>query len=938
MDNFLHHPPVGKTTSRGRVVTSSIVITPMTDASTDDDVEWKDGGCTSDDSSDDPEDEPQPLPKGSKVEVKKEKKGKDEDGNPISAWQQRENTRGQPPSPAQLELLQKWLVVGPEATTTTPTTPSRGVFIIQQPGPVDKNGIVGEPGPAAEILSMTPLFKQMLDSILGLQKSPFYPHKVPKIPTAVRELVDLSPRRGIDMYTYAGAKAHLAEIESTPHPTRAEEMPSQFTPLNNGWYNLDYKYESYEGQKLDMTSLLTMKAQFEEQIPPFPRDATELLSNPFLLFANMMPYPFLMDSYMHSNDGPHRENIKPELSLDDMLKICIFMIERRGDTFNWGNTNKPLRQGIISASLYKSKMGLWMFNRYMLPVGLGLQDGGDQTGRESNGVAVGGSDDDGDGNDVAAAAVTPNNNDNDSADDDNGCDASGYTFSEQLGALTKTILQASLQYSKHMSSSFSNLGCVVVDEVSVPWFSKLRLIHVVHSMTKVHRVAVEFKVLNCAFTGVRLAMILVLSKQDSKAHSQEAPDRLSSHQLHNFFYRTSWYVMRLLCDAGLLEESRTPQICIVDGAFASTILAAILHRRYNIHVIGPIKVCSTGSHKALSIGLKMPDQHGYTTRTKVNIRDRRFFADDMAADFDDLISPFRHRPRGNRGRFVSKATVNAAVAKSMAKMLKGGPVKGRRGKSAAKGAAVEPKPSAEELSPWDVTVYQYVDGVQNLVTTLPSHRMHHHISTDNLDILRKALRGKIELKRGAGFFSLTPRYIYRILFNVCDIQNRSLRRIGALLNFAKRFETKYLQHLVDLVVDCAHRVYTTFHPSPDARECKQAKFREMVIDGAYEYYKMKRSKDGLGSLAKRASERLEEDNKDQDLMMSLCSTNVTHFRKSIPGCDHPHNGVKKDEIMCSECARYPATFGCKACSLALPNQLFCNWCWLKHFTATHRTR
>lgn len=806
------------------------------------------------------------------------------------SWKERDATRGNPPTQKQIDIASKWLVsYTPDHLTHTSGT---AYHLTLGDGQAD-----------AQILSVTPLFKQILEASLGTCSS-FFPHRTPHHPTAIPELKDLAAHRPLNMFTTKRVAGKLCPLEKTESFLDEAKMQSRFLPHSNGWYSREY---TYEGNAHGRESVLLMSARFDEQIPAFPTDVDELVDNPFLLFWNLMPYAFLKDSYINSNPSPTAAEHEECISLHDMVKVCIFMLERRGETSLWGTIQKPTRRGVISGSTWHKNMSYWKFNHHMAREGLDIEACGDTAGKSGDSaVNTGGVD----------LPSKPTMNDDDTTvpvDDD---------FEEQLGALSRTILRANLQYSAHMGASFSNFYCVVVDEVSVPWKSLLKLIHLVKSQSKVHRVAVEFKVLNCAHWGVRIAMIIVLSKEGSAVEASCTATRLVQHDLHNYHFRSSWYVVRLLCDAGLLDQKdKKPTICIADGAFASTILAAVLYRRYNIHLLGPVKVCSAYSHKDLTMGLSMPDQEGFVTQTKVNVMTQKFHSRPTQVDFDVFIAPNRHRVRGEGGKFATKAIAAPQTPTETTK-------KGQKKPTPAE----QKKTKINNVSAWDVIVYQYVDGVQNLVTTIPQHNIHHHISYGNLKLLRKRLREGTSKGR-AGFHCLTPRFLYRVLFNVCDVQNKSLRRMGAMKNYARRFESRYLQFLVDLVMDCAHRVYSIYNKSRDRAEYTAQQFRDCVISGAYKHFG--ESQD-VGGLTRRHSERLEEEADTQAHMMSLMTTALGGFRKTAPGHNHKRNRLSQDMIMCETCNKHRAANGCVECSKRLPNQVFCQWCWYKHYDSTHR--
>jgi hypothetical protein len=204
-----------------------------------------------------------------------------------------------------------------------------------------------------------------------------------------------------------------------------------------------------------------------------------------------------------------------------------------------------------------------------------------------------------------------------------------------------------------MCSVFTKKSILVLDEVSIPWTGDEQ-IHIVRCKTKVHRLAVEVKVVNLAGWGVRIAMFPVCNKATNviiiTTTCAEGTDQIPDPSTP----LSAWYVVRLLWEAGFLRNSEEkPDLLIADGAFISVSLVAYLKARYNIVILGPVKVCSAWSIKALAYELQLPDQQGLVARTWVESA-----LPDMVAPWrepgSDFVSPSgTELPRGARGRFSS---------------------------------------------------------------------------------------------------------------------------------------------------------------------------------------------------------------------------------------------------------------------------------------------
>lgn len=295
-------------------------------------------------------------------------------------------------------------------------------------------------------------------------------------------------------------------------------------------------------------------------------------------------------------------------------------------------------------------------------------------------------------------------------------------------------------------------------------------------------------------------------------------------------------------------------------------------------------------------------------------------------DFASFVDPYRDRPRTSHGRFSTPHKSSPRTPR---------PLLTRASNTTNKANDKTPKNQVDfDSAKYDVTVYQFVDGNQNLITTLPQALMYHHVSCRNLRLLSSRLKAG-QASGFSGFNCFSPRYLYRTLYNLCDIQNRSLRQVGCMRNYSKRFEVTFLQYLVDLTIDNAHRVYS-IHTGKDS--VTTAEFRDRVIDKAYKYFfrttpgaQNHKVQEGVGIV-----EELKRLNRVN--MAMLEEKTIKKFRKSIAGSDHGRWGGVIADFECLSCKDCKPTTGCTKCAENLPGQIFCTWCWGEHYRAFHQIR
>ena len=371
--------------------------------------------------------------------------------------------------------------------------------------------------------------------------------------------------------------------------------------------------------------------------------------------------------------------------------------------------------------------------------------------------------------------------------------------------------------------------------------------------------------------------------------------------------------------------AKKPELVVADGAFFSLALAALIKVFHGIHLLGPVKVCSALSHKQLVAALQLPDQQGFITRTLVSTH-----LPDIVSQWIGLndVIPFasnRHDARGQGGRLESIKSIGCATKPNT--------------KQAQNSKLVTSTQSIKSTY-----VYQFVDGVQNIGTTLPCLQLHHHISTTGLQWLKDVEATEENIRPEhfipAGFQALTPRYLYRVSYHKCDAQNRSLRRFGCMDNYTSLFIRKFSQSLSNLTFDNAHRVWGRI----SGRQVTTGQFKDMVIHGAYETFappvvvSETPVQNGM-DLTRQNSQA-----HDRPLIRTIDTTDLHGFSETRVGTENKrvHRGSKV--TYCSTFLTGAMTvgpvcaqIGCLECSTTLPNQVFCIPCWDNYFTKFHST-
>lgn len=765
---------------------------------------------------------------------------------------------------------------------------------------IGKKGDGKKNQPRTELLAATEWVHEMVQAKFP-NATDFHEHKTPLVPSVIPELKGRQPSREIRYLINREVKREISAMEKSSSGHILNPALGTFDPRKTGWYNKDSGKIS---GNIDPHCLGAIKDLMHTQIPQFPSDLDEFEKRPFLLFAVLFPYPVMVDMFAHSNPSLLANGSDVVLSADQIFKSMIFMAERGGDVFEWGSLRDSKRSGIISSRQYVKNMSAMSLNVH--------------TTRAAE--IMGGAE-------AKTAQMQQAANNNTEAED-------GQMPPDlQPNAIAETtfaIMVVCGGFNRHMCSVFTKKSILVLDEVSIPWTGDEQ-IHIVRCKTKVHRLAVEVKVVNLAGWGVRIAMFPVCNKATNviiiTTTCAEGTDQIPDPSTP----LSAWYVVRLLWEAGFLRNSEEkPDLLIADGAFISVSLVAYLKARYNIVILGPVKVCSAWSIKALAYELQLPDQQGLVARTWVESA-----LPDMVAPWrepgSDFVSPSgTELPRGARGRFSS-----TVVSEPL------GLTKGSKGGSRAKVVQTNTK-STPNYHTW---VYQFVDGVQTIATSLPCLQLHHHISHAGLDWVRDKDKLMELISPGtlvpAGFHASTARYLYRVLFNACDVQNRSLRKFGCMSNHTTLFSRKFFQYLVDLTFDNAHRVWCRL----TGRDVTTNEFKAMVISDAYCEYQQPDGAAVASSEVALSRHRFGTITFDNDLMRRLGCSDLQLFREDKPGLHERRLHRSSAPRLCSVCIKRAsrseqilADFGCLGCAKTLPNQLFCAPCWYSHFSTHHTTQ
>ena len=295
----------------------------------------------------------------------------------------------------------------------------------------------------------------------------------------------------------------------------------------------------------------------------------------------------------------------------------------------------------------------------------------------------------------------------------------------------------------------------------------------------------------------------------------------------------------------------------------------VLKDVYDIDFLGPIKTCCKGSCRNLVNSLELPDQVGFV----------------LTASLSSPINPY------------------SEALQEVRKTLRGSYL------------------IFNQNNP--IRMYQFVDGMQNLVTTYNCAKLHHHCCVREQRFWISRYK-KEHPETPMGFSCLTPRFYYRIYYNTCDEQNRSLRRVGTLHNTTLHGSHKIAQLVVDTAIDNLHKYLTSIGETNH----NIITFCKKVLNSAVIYM--------LPSTKTEKYYNINSSSKDNmNIKCSKIMTKSLHlFHKTKVGLCRGHSKTAYSKIICLQC-KMQAIVGCTICGKKFPNQVYCLYCGVEHVKKCH---
>lgn len=821
-------------------------------------------------------------------------------------WWARQNQRGLFATEAQARAFKSWLYVQCNGRFPDRVDLWLGEGLAERVDQVGEEEALSETGPLplSKLLLMSGKVADILAKCTDTSNILAERHITPQ-PTDIPDLEGIDPKFGFKSF-HTKTLATLRELSRIHKEDEYAKMISQtpeFTFQNTPWYHHNTVLDEYYKGTADWAE---KKADFVKMIPALPQTWEELCQDYFLLWLVTYPYEVMLELYywtrkeMEKHEEKGRELRIKDLKLVDLMGIFMFWVERRGDVVHFG----PLSQPSGAPTIYPTYKV-----REFTPF-LTLNEFHDHFDG-----------DDGDAGAVAPANTTqtdPNTSQTppDISQDPPRRAPSEYLTAEQQIARDNKCAEAVGRASRHFSAFMPQLLSVaaiaIIDEVSLPWYGD-NAPHITKCINKVWRIAFELKTLNDALTGLRMGFRPVLSTEQTQVLRGDSFDPGGAvHHLDDFKKSGHSSIISVLqwCDM-LTQKEKRPKLVIADAGFASISVAAHLEHAYGIGFIGPIKTSSAGSLKKLVYALNMEDQENFIVKTKVSLEHMEIF--NPTYKYNPQHVHQRQYDRNGNGQFSARPTAPTTAA--------GNAMKGVRAEV------------AKQHGQDNVTVYQFVDGVQCIASTIPQTTTHHHISAMALRNLQKKRKAG-NIPPVAGFLMYLPRWLYRIYFNRCDVFNRSLRIVGAIHNITQCFKRKYLQFMLDTTIDNARRALNYF----GNRDVSVLQFRAKLLEDAKKHL--------VGDVETAAAvARAEKAKRVREYPLrvaNLADMGVTHYRFTEPGYHtNRKRDSKRDDWLCPICQAENATapqrvvVACKECAVDRAGQMFCVYHWAAHLSAVH---